>query len=1058
MHLALALFAAWVAPAASPQDPKIEEILTLMEKRTEGLKDVSFIIEQKADRSMGMPVRSEAVVSYVRGTGLRVRASADSSPDVPINFMPERFDVIYSTDALYIIEEFGAGGGVQAPIPGLALPEMPLSVQAYRIRYDDPAARSHDLHLLPLGFPVRIMYDEPFADYMIAPRLFFGREPNLTYGGLKPHADKQCHVLVSVPSPDTARGQVSFWLETARKEFYVDPASGALLEIRWELVAHSPAGMGRSEEKITFVTEATGSQKVTDALSIPESVKWSVYQGRAGRGRDNTQQMIRGLRSLRVNGGLAPEAILSPAEKGDLYAEAILRPAADYEARVSKDPKDAEALYSFAHAKSVVDPMSMMRRAGQGEKPDHAPVARALEKAREFHPASETILLNLLSAYKAAGEDKAEKDLLDRVVRGEVKGDRLRMRAAARLNAAGDFVRAAGVLESISPSVEAERRRVVLERIYCQAGAGNADALSRLFAEEAARRTDSADKAAFVDALESRLRSLPETAQGRLTPAKLLEVADQKLRESPGDRAFLFAKAALLRSEGKSVDAAIDLLSAAPEDEVAVSRAMQALFPSREQSGVRGPQRPEAPKEWAPEESGRLASALAKVTSGDPAVKLAIGRALAISGKEGDARRALSSALEACRIETRGKPHHASALRTAFLLGAEKGPDDWREQCVEVILTIGQDSPSLPYELIYADSNPLKALSAEYLSRKDWLRFYQLASRGNRIFKNWYWLQSGDALPKEAFEAIRASVLKEADASKYVELADFLESQHGEGRGDIAEVLEKAAAKLPDDLDLASRLASTYAQAGSRDRAVTVLEALIPRLKGEKQVGAKVDLLEVVAKGDPDKARKVLASLDMTALSGDHAQKVIDLCGELKDWDRGLEACRRAAALGLAPHLQMGLFYEKKEDYFEALRCYNRDRAEMAKNDPEGQMRKMQQQMRARRARAENPEEKPPESGEEARTRLLKKLGPDYLVAKFLQQKFEELPEPDEKSVKNAVERLSSDDSRERDQAYDALKKIGPRATPLLRPLLEGTEPEVKARVHQLLAEWAEPK
>ena len=104
------------------------------------------------------------------------------------------------------------------------------------------------------------------------------------------------------------------------------------------------------------------------------------------------------------------------------------------------------------------------------------------------------------------------------------------------------------------------------------------------------------------------------------------------------------------------------------------------------------------------------------------------------------------------------------------------------------------------------------------------------------------------------------------------------------------------------------------------------------------------------------------------------------------------------------------------------------------------------------------PEEADPQTGEEARARLLKKLGPDYLISRFLTKTFDPLGPDKEKAVKAAVEKLSSDESRERDAGFAELKKIGPNATPLLRPLLEGSEPEVKSRVRQLLSEWAEPR
>ena len=103
-------------------------------------------------------------------------------------------------------------------------------------------------------------------------------------------------------------------------------------------------------------------------------------------------------------------------------------------------------------------------------------------------------------------------------------------------------------------------------------------------------------------------------------------------------------------------------------------------------------------------------------------------------------------------------------------------------------------------------------------------------------------------------------------------------------------------------------------------------------------------------------------------------------------------------------------------------------------------------------------ENREPVNGEEARARLFKKLGPDWLVKRFVDQKFEALGADDEKKVKGLVEKLASDDVADRDAGFEDLRKFGARAAPLLMPLLKSGDEEVKTRVRQLLSEWAEPK
>ena len=123
----------------------------------------------------------------------------------------------------------------------------------------------------------------------------------------------------------------------------------------------------------------------------------------------------------------------------------------------------------------------------------------------------------------------------------------------------------------------------------------------------------------------------------------------------------------------------------------------------------------------------------------------------------------------------------------------------------------------------------------------------------------------------------------------------------------------------------------------------------------------------------------------------------------------------------------------------------------------------MERDMRRRAQRAERgksgkEEEEEPENGEEARARLLKKLGPDYLVTRLLDQKPEPLDPAQERKAKAALEKLSSEAIDDRDTGFSELKAIGPRAAPLLKPLLQSADEEVKNRIKQLLSEWAEPR
>src|SRR5262245_32036684 len=105
---ALLLAIGLVAPAASAQDPKLEEILSRMASRAEGIQDVSFKIDQKADANWGMPVQADIAVTWLKDTGLRLRATSEMPMEMPVATMPRSFDVIYTSDSIRIMMEYGS--------------------------------------------------------------------------------------------------------------------------------------------------------------------------------------------------------------------------------------------------------------------------------------------------------------------------------------------------------------------------------------------------------------------------------------------------------------------------------------------------------------------------------------------------------------------------------------------------------------------------------------------------------------------------------------------------------------------------------------------------------------------------------------------------------------------------------------------------------------------------------------------------------------------------------------------------------------------------------------
>jgi len=246
------LVVALLALLAAPQETKLDEVLDLMEKRTEGLQDLEVKVVTRVERSMGLP-RTDVTVSWVRGAGLRVHARTQMGAEGR-NFgvqVPRGADYIYTPDRFRLIQEWD-----DRPQAGAAA-----AFQALAIRTDDPALRSHDPLLLPTtGYPFRMMFDEPVVYTQMAPRLLLRMEPNLALEGKRTEGSRTFYLLVSTPAPrDPKLPRPAYFVQGRRKQFFVDARTGCLLKIRWEVTfSFNIGGAGATEQRMTIVSEAEG--------------------------------------------------------------------------------------------------------------------------------------------------------------------------------------------------------------------------------------------------------------------------------------------------------------------------------------------------------------------------------------------------------------------------------------------------------------------------------------------------------------------------------------------------------------------------------------------------------------------------------------------------------------------------------------------------------------------------------------------------------------------------------------------------------------------------------
>ncbi|HXX94372.1 MAG TPA: hypothetical protein VEN81_12120, partial [Planctomycetota bacterium] len=665
-------------------------------------------------------------------------------------------------------------------------------------------------------------------------------------------------------------------------------------------------------------------------------------------------------------------------------------------------------------------------------------------------------VLNLLSIYRSSGDTKGEREMLERVEK-LAPTNRMRLWAAAHWVALAEGERAEKLLAGFEPASREEDHQAAVEALFVAAVRGRPDRALELFGEEASRRVSTAEKFEWIRAIEARASSLPDALRSTWTAEAVGALLDRGQKVRPGELVYRLARSSLLRSQGKTTAAAAELLEAAPEDPEAVARALEVLDPVR-MPGAPG----EAPAEpQADPDAPRLVAALGKVARGDPRLPYQAGRALAGAGKPQEARTMYEAALEACRTTPPGKPFHAAAMRVALLLGSEKGPEGWREKCVEVFLSIGKAGGAVPQDILLDEArSPIGAVLTDLVARKEWSRFYRMASASIRIAGANYLIgRHREGIEGAGLAAIKSEVWKEKDPEKFIEFADFLEGFH-EGP-ELVEALERAHALAPKDLEIFERLAHKYLEGGPAGKAKAAVAELLPQVPADRRAGLQMELAQYfLGHQEPAKAQETLSAISLPNLDGPSAIRCAELLGQARDWDRAIAACRRAYETGLKPHFQMGRCFEMKKEFYEAFRYYNRDRLEGSSSgppDPESEVVVVKRQMRGAVPHP-TPVEPDPTTGQEARDRLLKELGSDWLLKRFLDQPFAPLGGEEERRLKAALEKLSSDAVDDRDSGVEALRSLGPQATPLLRPLLKSTDEEVKTRVRQLLQEWSEPR
>lgn len=279
---------------------------------------------------------------------------------------------------------------------------------------------------------------------------------------------------------------------------------------------------------------------------------------------------------------------------------------------------------------------------------------------------------------------------------------------------------------------------------------------------------------------------------------------------------------------------------------------------------------------------------------------------------------------------------------------------------------------------------------------------------------------------------------------------------------EVLEVLEAGRKAAPEDLDLLFDLAQAYRSFGQQDpRAREVDEALLAILEARKISSHprinRVALLSGLASsylqaGDKEKA---VAALDRIGSEPSSTLRIdvwmvtiAETYEQAGREDKAIECYRlalgRPGRPGRAHNVAragraLGKLMEKRKEYEEAYRCY-RLGAKAGRD-----------QLRGRPARA-------PDPCEAALDAMMKTLGRDFFVRRWIEKPLDPLSADEEARVKRWYANLASDSLVERDMAAAEITAFGPRAARVLRAGLDSPDATLRETVLSILIPWAEPK
>ncbi len=1002
------------------QDPPAAKVVEEMQARVASFKDIDLRYSARLSMEEELELGGETRLRLVPGTGLRTDGAILSmrgrGPALDLEIEATSVEM---GDDLYFWAVAPSG---QEEIFRI----LPPAVSFRGSKKDHPAT----LDVFPSDFSFRWVFEDLLTLYSVAPREAFARDGSLRSLG-RQTVDGKTFIVLEVPVPRPADSLLGVYpVGEPLKRYFVDPETWRLERMEVEFTVE-----GR---QAAYVRWEVRSRKDVGGVAVPEQVEaWAGTRQATGRDREELA-LRKKLVAATLNRGIAAGELLPEERRKDLHAEGTLRPVDFYTKSIERDPAAGAAYVGRALARyheAVVGAL----KGGRAPSVDFKECIADLEKAQRIHPSSPFVNVALLRLYELA-KQPAERLAQAKAIEGQPIGDAAVKLAVARVWVeAGDGDRALKQVSAVQPESLHERLGVARIRIAAHHARGDAASAGRALRELLEGAAD--DRPTLMDALA-----------GHEGLAAAVEAA---VREAP--KVGALQELRLRTADASAFAGAFEGFVTAVDDPGALGRAARLALGRKED----------------PLPGRAAAEALSRKAPDSPHASALLGLILLKAGERDAAVRRFDAVLEGLEKEALVAEHVVARAEMLPAIAQAYAEADREEGLVRTCrLFVGcLNRTARPYRLAQGDNkDPVGVAVTHLVARGRHVQAFQaLKDLDREKFMYLHNLRHAFRAKGEEFaRAVREDLLMSsqdpADWRKFATLLTMAVSRPQEAAG----AYEKAYELAPDNPEVGYELANAC-QGSDPARALQVYEEVVARLG--KATHPKLDrnavLFQVASlHRRASRFEQAAAALDRMNLEAATATWLLDQVGAIYEAagaeDKALAAYGRfvervSEPLRLAGSdvfSKLGRLREKRGDFEAAYRAYSKGvQVEEAVKSRSG--------MSASIRGVPRPGMPQPELQDSAslRAALLKKLGQDWFIDRFLKGTLPPLAAADRAAVKDLLEKLGSDSVVDRDGAEGDLKKLGPGCAPLLKGALgAGGDEEFKVRARQLLWSWSEPR